>query len=120
MGNVLYVLIRLRRVGERRTGLFRRVRPVYEIEILDDDRPILHGLTTTPLSILESMGQVHPVDSYDWRAAADRMHTSGSDEWVTDPFKPNPSAEAGRDTASRPVAKVIVEWWPEHASTDVG
>lgn len=87
MCTVRPVQIKVRRVGARRTRVLRRMRPVYEIEIIDGERLVFRDLTITPLSILDSKGHVHPIDSYDWTAAADRVHASGSDGWVTDPFK---------------------------------
>lgn len=75
--------IRMRRVGERRTWLFRRLRPEYEIVITDGDVELFSGTTTTPSSVLVSRGKVHTTDSYDWIKAADSAYSPHSESWIT-------------------------------------
>lgn len=75
--------IKMRRVGERRTRLLRRLRPEYEIVIMNGDFAVFSGTTTTPSSVLVSLGKVHPTDSWDWISAADSAYSLHSESWVT-------------------------------------
>lgn len=77
--------IRMRRVGERRTGFLRRVRPEYEIVIANGDSEVFRGRTTFPSSVLVSKGKVHTTDSWDWVQTADKAFSSDVDSWVTFP-----------------------------------
>lgn len=80
------MLIRIRRVGERRAWPFFQTRPAYEIVISDGSHEIYGGTTTVPSAVLVSRGNVHTTDSYDWIAAADEASSRGEATWVTDPF----------------------------------
>lgn len=75
--------IKIRRVGERRTGLLRRPRPEYEIVIMNGDVAVFSGTTTTPLSVLVSKGKVHTTDSRDWINAADSAYSPHSESPIT-------------------------------------
>jgi hypothetical protein len=75
--------IKIRRVGERRTGLLRRLRPEYEIVIMDGDVAVFSGTTVTPSSVLVSQGKVHTTDSWDWINAADSAYSLHSEAWTT-------------------------------------
>jgi hypothetical protein len=77
------LVIRMRRVGERRTWLLRRLRPEYEIVITDGDVELFSGTTTAPSSVLVSRGKVHTTDSYDWINAADSAYSPHSESWIT-------------------------------------
>ncbi|GEK22492.1 hypothetical protein [Cellulomonas xylanilytica] len=79
------MLIRMRRVGQRRSWPFFQTRPAYEIVIAEGSHEIFNGTTTTPSPVLVSRGKVHTTDSYDWIAAADQAASQG-EAWVTDPF----------------------------------
>lgn len=78
------MLIRVRRVGQRRTWPFFRTRPAYEIVIVEGGRETFHETTTTPSAVLVVRGKIHAADSYDWIAAADQASSQGA-AWVTDP-----------------------------------
>jgi hypothetical protein len=75
--------IKMRRVGERRTRLLRRLRPEYEIVILNGDVAVFSGTTTTPSSGLVSKGKVHTTDSWAWINAADSAYSPHSESWTT-------------------------------------
>ena len=77
----------MRRVGERRTGLFRRLRPVYEVVVVEDGTEVFAGSTVTPSSVLASRGRVHTTDTWDWVQAADRAHARQPGSWISDPFR---------------------------------
>lgn len=78
--------IQLRRVGERRTRLLRRLRSEYEIVIRDAGAEVYHARTIAPSAALVSKGKVHTTDSWDWVRAADAAYTQGRDGWVSNPF----------------------------------
>ena len=83
----------MRRVGERRTRLFRRLRPVYEVVIVaDDGTEVFTGETVTPSSVLVGKGGVHPTEAWDWVQAADRARVQQPGSWISDPFRVEPSA----------------------------
>ena len=75
--------IKMRRVGERRTRLLRRLRPEYEIVIMNGEVAVFSGTTTTPSSVLVSKGKVHTTDSWDWINAADSAYSPHSESWIT-------------------------------------
>jgi hypothetical protein len=78
--------IKMRRVGERRTWPFRRLRPEYEIVIVDGGNEIYGGTTTAPSAVLVGKGKVHTTDSYDWIRAADDAYTPQRESWVSSPL----------------------------------
>ncbi|NUU18815.1 hypothetical protein HP550_16300 [Cellulomonas humilata] len=59
---------------------------MYEIVIAEGSREIFNDTTMAPSAVLVSRGKIHPIDSYDWIAAADHVSSSGEAAWVTDPF----------------------------------
>jgi hypothetical protein len=75
--------IKMRRVGDRRTRLLRRLRPEYEIVIMNGDVAVFDGTTTTPSSVLVAKGKVHTTDSWDWINAADSAYSPHSESWIT-------------------------------------
>jgi hypothetical protein len=79
--------IQFRRIGERRTWLLRRLRPEYEIAIVDEGQEKYRGLTITPSSALVTKGKVHTTDSWDWIRAADDAYARRDKAWISDPFR---------------------------------
>lgn len=78
--------IQLRRIGERRTRLLRRLRSVYEIVIHDGESEIYRARTIVPSAALVTEGKVHTTDSWDWVRAADEAYARNDDAWISDPF----------------------------------
>jgi len=92
--------IKMRRVGERRTRLLRRVRPEYEIVFSNGDSEVFRGRTTTPSSVLVSKGNVHTTDSWDWIQAADSAFSPYVDSWVSE-------TRSSRTTAHSAIRSVV-------------
>lgn len=80
------VTVRLRRTGERRSRITRRVRPEYEVVITVGGVDTFHTTTVAPSAALVRRGRVHTTDSYEWMRAADTAYSHGDPEWITDPF----------------------------------
>lgn len=78
--------VRLRRLGERRTWPWFRLRPEYELEIDDDGTAIYRRRTVVPSADLVTKGKVHSTDSYDWVRAADDAYERHDTSWISDPF----------------------------------
>jgi len=77
--------IKMRRVGERRTWPFGRLRPEYEIVIVDGKRNVYTTTTIVPSAVLVDRGNVHTTDSWDWVQAADRAYDPHMESWVSRP-----------------------------------
>ena len=76
----------MRRVGERRTWLLRRLRAEYEVSVHEGAAEIYRARTITPSATLVTKGHVHTTDSYDWIRAADAAYARQDASWIDDPF----------------------------------
>ena len=78
--------IKIRRVGERRTWPLGRLRPEYEIVIVDGKQNVYTTTTIVPSAVLVDRGHVHTTDSWDWVRAADRAYNPYQESWVSSPL----------------------------------
>jgi hypothetical protein len=74
--------IKIRRVGERRTWPFGRLRAEYEIVNVDEQQNVYKTTTIVPSAVLVARGNVHTTDSWDWILAADHAYTPHQESWV--------------------------------------
>ncbi|QKE85143.1 hypothetical protein [Arthrobacter sp. NEB 688] len=100
--------VRLRRIGERRTFPWLRLRPEYELEVDEASIAIYRGKTVVPSAVLVTEGGVHSTDSYDWVRAADDAYERHEWNWVSDPFGPSQVSERYRVAMSQ-IAALIRE-----------